>query len=167
MVRSPEVGVLANLSYPTVHELMAELHKAADALDQRLLVLDSGEQSIEAAFQTFVDRQVGALLVASDPFLVARREQIVALAARHAIPTIYMQREFVAIGGLVSYGVSFPGVYRQLGNYTGRILKGAKPADLPVLLPTTFELVINRKTAKALGVTIPPSLLARADEVIE
>jgi putative tryptophan/tyrosine transport system substrate-binding protein len=125
------------------------------------------EGEIDAVFTTLVQLHVGALVVASDSFFSERREQIVALALRHAVTPIYDWREFAVSGGLISYGISFTDSYRQLGTYAGRILNGAKPADLPVQRPTKFELVINLNTARTLGLTIPQSILARADEMIE
>ena len=141
---------------------------AARTLGLRLLVLSaSTESGIEAAFGTLVQERAGALVVSGDSFLVSQRDQIVALAARHAVPALYHRREFTAVGGLMSYGPSLPEVYYQVGDYTGRILKGAKPADLPVQQSTQFELVINTKSAKALGIEVPISLQMLANEVIE
>jgi putative ABC transport system substrate-binding protein len=127
----------------------------------------STREEIDAAFTALPELKIGALLLIPDPFFQSSRAQIIALAARHSMPTVYYTSTYVTSGGLVSYGANFAEMYRQMGGYVGKILKGAKPADLPVLQPTKFELVINLKTAKALGLNVPSSLLSRADEVIE
>jgi putative tryptophan/tyrosine transport system substrate-binding protein len=124
-------------------------------------------REVDAAFTSLVQLHAGALFIGPDPFFISLRDQFVALASRHAVPAIYDFREYAAAGGLISYGPSRAGIYHEVGVYVGKILKGAKPADLPVQQPTTFELVVNLKTATALGLTVPPSILARADEVIE
>lgn len=162
------IALLVNPSNPSTERIIRDLQEAAHAKAVQLPVLKAGNVGeIDAAFATLVERQAGALLIAGDSFVNSRLNQLVALASRHAIPTIYARREFAAAGGLISYGANFTSVYRQLGGYAGKILKGAKAADLPVEQPTTFELVVNLKTAKALGLAVPQSLLARADEVIE
>jgi putative tryptophan/tyrosine transport system substrate-binding protein len=159
---------LLNPVNPNAHLHALQTQAAADALGLRLQVLTAQtEAHLEAAFGIMVQQRVDALLVVADPFFIARREEIVALAAGHAIPAIYAFRWFPDCGGLMSYGATVQGFYRQIGTYTGRILKGAKPIDLPIQQNTKYELVINLKTAKALSLTVPPSLLARADEVIE
>ena len=162
------VGILVNPSFPDNEIELQDVQLAARTIGLELRVLkSSNERDIDAAFSTLAQHQVGALVVGSDPLFNSRRDQLVTLAARHAIPAVYQIREFVEAGGLMSYGNSFIDLYRQVGIYVGRILKGEKPADLPVVRPTKFELVINGRTAKALGLSIPNTLLISADEVIE
>jgi putative ABC transport system substrate-binding protein len=167
----PQASVIALLVNPTksdTEDLVRDMQEAAGAKGVQLPIVKAGtEGEIEAVFVSLAQRQIGALVVASDSFFANRREQIVALASRHAVATIYDWREFSVSGGLISYGISFTASHRQLGSYAGKILNGVKPADLPVQQPAKFELVINLKTAKALGLTVPHSLLARADEVFE
>ena len=162
------IALLVDLNSPEMQRRLSEVQAAARTLRLQLVVLNARTASdIDMAFASLVRKRASALVVGAGAFLVSRRDQIIALAARHAIPTIYGFREYSADGGLVSYGNDTRDAFRRAGVYTGRILKGDRPANLPVERTTKFELVINLKTAKALKLTIPPSLLARADEVIE
>jgi putative ABC transport system substrate-binding protein len=162
------IALLVNPSNPLTEGVIRDVQEAARTKGVQLPILKAAaEGEIDAAFPILVQRHAGGLVVAADPFFISRREQLLALALRHAVPAIYPWRELAAAGGLISYGPSIPAAYRQVGTYAGRILNGAKPADLPVQQSTTFELVVNLKTANALGLTVPPLLLATADEVIE
>ncbi len=162
------IAVLVNPTNPFAKIQVGDVQEAARSVGQEIDILHAGTiGDINAAFARMAETRADALLVATDPFFFTRAVQLVVLAARHAIPTLYFRREFAAAGGLVSYGANIDDGYRVLGVYAGRILKGEKPGDLPIQLPTKFELVINLSTAKALGLDMPSTLLARADEVIE
>jgi len=162
------VGFLVNPNNPNADSDTRDTEAAGGVIGTKIAVLQaSSESEIDASFAAFVQLRPDALLVNNDAFFSSRNKQFVALAARYAIPTIYSQRDYVMSGGLASYGTNILNGYRGAGTYAGRILKGEKPAELPILLPTKFELVINLKTAKTLGLTIPPMLQALADEVIE
>jgi putative ABC transport system substrate-binding protein len=162
------IALLVNPNNATAERVIRDVHEAARTKGLQLHVLKAGTESeIDAAFASLVQLHASALVVGADPFLSSRREQLVALASRHAVPASYAWREFADAGGLISYGPSLTSAIRLVGIYAGKILKGAKPADLPVQQPTKFELVINIKTAKSLGLTVPPPLLAQADDVIE
>ena len=162
------MGVLLNPNGATFEFQLKDIREATRSIGQQIHVLHaSSERDIHAAFRSFDYMRVQALLVGGDPFFNGRREQLVTLAAHYAIPAIYELREYVTAGGLMSYGTSLPDAYRQIGIYTARVLKGEKPADLPVVQPTKFEFVINLKTANVLGLQVPPTLSARADEIIE
>ena len=165
---APLIGVLLNPRNAAFETELNDVEQGARAVGQRIQVMKaSSEQDIDAAFATLQQLQAAAVSVGADPLFNARHEQIIALAAHHSIPAFYFRKEFVEAGGLASYGISSDEYERWAGLYTGRILKGEKPADLPVQAPTKYELIINLKTAKALGLDIPATVLARADEVIE
>ena len=162
------IGLLVNPTNENVEDVTKDVVAAAATLGVQIdIVRASDSRGIEAAFATLVRNKVNALLIGSDVFFSSRRVQLATLTARHAIPAVQNVREFAEVGGLMSYGTDLTEAFRQLGVYTGRILKGAKPADLPVVQSTKFQFVINLPTARALGIEIPPTVLARADEVIE
>jgi putative ABC transport system substrate-binding protein len=166
--RAELIALLVNPTGPQTERIIRQAKETARAMRLQLHVLEaSTESEIDRAFATLDQLYVDALVSSSDPFFTSRREQLVARAARSAVPAIYQWREFVEVGGLISYGPSLSTAYRELGVYAGRILKGAMPADLPVQQSVKVEMIVNLKTAKALGLTVPPSILARADEVIE
>jgi putative tryptophan/tyrosine transport system substrate-binding protein len=166
--KATPIAVLINPNYADAENQLRDVQEAAARLGVQLVVVRANAESdFNAAFSTVVQQRSGALLVCASPFFNNKREQLVVLAARHALPTIYEWRDFAAAGGLMSYGTSLADAYRQAGVYAGLILKGAKPADLPIVQATRFEFVINLSTAKALGIEVPPTLSARADEVIE
>lgn len=162
------IGLLVNPGGTVVQSMVQESEQAARSLGVRLLVVKAqAESEFEAAFASLLQQRADALVVLNSAFFNSRRDQLVALAARHRLPTVYEFREFALAGGLMSYGTDLGAMYRQIGVYTGRVLKGAKPGDLPILQPTQFQLVVNLKSARALGLTIPQALLLRADEVIQ
>jgi putative tryptophan/tyrosine transport system substrate-binding protein len=166
--REATIGVLLDPTFSLVNLQLSEVQRAARTTERQLRVLKvSTDPDIDEAFSTLVQVHAGGVVVSGNPFLNSKRNKIIALAARNAIPAIYEPRESTTAGGLMNYGPSITDVYRQLGVYTGRVLKGEKPADLPVLQPTKFDLLINLKTARTLGLEVPPTLFARADEVIE
>ena len=162
------IALLVNPNGPSAERIIRDTKEAARAKELQLAVLKAGtEGEIDAAFASLAELHAGGVVVAGDAFFANRRDQLVSLASRHAVPAIYMWSDFTAAGGLISYGIDNIDIWRQAGIYAGRILRGEKPADLPVQQPTRFELVVNLKTAQALGITVPPSILARADELIE
>jgi putative ABC transport system substrate-binding protein len=165
---SGPIGALINPNRPDVDVQLKDVQSGAAAIGRKLVVMNTGTaREIDAAFESLAQQPIDSLLVSADPFFSSRRAQVVELAARHRVPAIYQWREFTAAGGLMNYGPIISDAYRQTGIYVGRILKGAQPAELPVTRPTRFEFVINRTTARSLGITIPRILLSRADEVID
>ena len=168
MPKGTKIAILVNPDYPDTDFQLGSVETAASNIGQTIHVLNARtERELSTAFMAVVEQRAGAVLVAADPFFNRAHDQIVALAARFEVPAIYESREFVVAGGLISYGASVAAAHHGAGIYIGKILKGAKPADLPVQLPTKFELVINLKVAKAIGLEIAPTFLARTDEIIE
>jgi putative ABC transport system substrate-binding protein len=166
--KATSIAMLVNPGSPDTEAERRDVQAAAQAIGHQLIIMDTNsDRDIETAFATFVQRGAGALIVGAGAFLFSNRKRLIALAARHALPAIYGDREDAVAGGLMSYGPSIVDAYRQTGIYAGQVLKGAKPGDLPVMQSTKFEFVINLKTAKSLGLTFHPQLLATADEVIE
>ncbi len=162
------LGFLLNPTFPAAARQLRDMQEAARAIGVQLRVFNAGtDPEIDAAFETIAQQRILGLVVAADTLFVTHRERLVALATRYAVPAMYSLHEFGASGGLMSYGIDLQDLYRNVGVYAGRILKGAKPADLPVMQPTRFDLMINLKTARSLGLTIPPGVLAIADEVVE
>ena len=168
MPQATTIGLLTNPKLPGAEQQLADIEEAVRDTGVRLRILRaSSDQEIDAAFEVVVRERIPALLVGADPYFDTRRDKIIGLAAQHAVPAMYQFREFAVAGGLMSYGIDLPDAYRHVGVYAGRILKGAKPADLPILQPTKFEFVLNQRTSKALGVEFSPNVLSLADEVIE
>jgi putative ABC transport system substrate-binding protein len=166
--KATTVAMLVNLNYPSAADEMAQVKAGAAHLGLEIAVFNAPtDREVEGAFSAVTERHIGGVLIGDDPFLAGRRDQLVRLAANHAVPTMYFSRDFADAGGLLSYGPDINDAYRLVGVYVGRILKGEKPSDLPVQQPSKFDLVVNLKTAKSLGVTVPQSLLALADDVIE
>jgi putative tryptophan/tyrosine transport system substrate-binding protein len=162
------IGVLIDPNNSAIQPILADMDAAADVNGQRLVILNaSTEAELKLVFASLQSQHIDALLVTTNPIYEGRRQQLVALAERYSVPVLYPWREYSVVGGLISFGASFTDTYRQVGSYVGQILKGAKPSDLPVVLPTKFELVINLRTAQALGLSVPTTLLVSADEVIE
>jgi putative tryptophan/tyrosine transport system substrate-binding protein len=166
--RATTLGLLLNPNFPAAAQQLKDMQEAAKTIGVQLQIFNARtDPEIDAAFEALAQQHVRGLVVAADTLFVTHRDRLVALAARHAVPAIYSLREFAALGGLMSYGIDLQDLYRNVGLYVGRILKGTKPADLPVMQPTKFEMVINMKTARELGLTVPTTLLAQADNVIE